>query len=74
MLVPNNLAPEHGVVHITFMTKASKLAPPTAAPAAPFTRRGVTVLPPAVPPKASVLRIRKAVKAAAAKHADLVAG
>lgn len=42
--------------------------------AKPFTRRGVTILPPAVPPKASFSRIQKAVKAAARKHAELVAG
>lgn len=39
-----------------------------------FKRRGVTVLPPAVPPKASLVRIRKAVQTAARKHAELVAG
>ncbi|WP_155522995.1 hypothetical protein [Croceibacterium ferulae] len=56
------------------MSKTSKTAATPPVMAQSFTRRGVTVLPPAVPPKASLSRIKKAVQAAAAKHADLVTG
>jgi hypothetical protein len=60
--------------HNLRMTKAAGKSTTQAPVAKAFKRRGVTVLPPAVPSKASLLRIRKAVQTAARKHAEPVAG
>lgn len=54
------------------MSNVPKTQAKTIVTSEPFQRRGVTILPPAVPPKASLARIREAVRSAVAKHAELV--